>query len=75
MSAKMKRRRRHARLKRMRTEHREDMIFFAHGTIPASATGAAFCGCGARAFKRGEDRGFLDEFYDQHAYCDDDFDA
>lgn len=76
VSAKMKRRRRHDRLKRVlgeRRERREDLAFYEHGTIPASATGFAQCSCGARTFTRGNDRAAhasLDEFYDAHAYCD-----
>lgn len=72
MSAKMKRRRRHDRLKRILTERREDAAFYSRGTFPASAHVIAMCPCGARAFSRDEhDHQFLDEFYDAHAYCDD----
>jgi hypothetical protein len=73
MSAKMQRRRRHDRRKRIlieRREHREDVLFFATGRFPASATSIAVCSCGARAFARRGDFGFHDDFYEQHAYCD-----
>ena len=70
MSAKMKRRRRQARLKRVRTENRENMLFFGRGTFPASAHSLATCPCGARAFSR-DPRDRLDDFYDAHAYCGD----
>lgn len=65
----MKRRRRHDRLKQIRTARREDMLFFARGTIPASARAVVTCPCGARAFSRAGD-GDLDDFYEAHAYCD-----
>lgn len=68
MTAKMRRRRRQARAKRLRTERREDGLFYAHGTIPASATAASICSCGARAFARGE---HLDDFQEAHADCGD----
>tara|TARA_R100000365_G_C2738436_1_gene67425 strand:+ start:88 stop:309 length:222 start_codon:yes stop_codon:yes gene_type:complete len=69
MSAKMKRRSRHARLKRIRIERRENAMFFARGTFPASAHSFATCLCGARAFSRDpHDR--LEDFTDAHAYCD-----
>lgn len=70
MSAKMKRRRRHDRLKRVRTHRREDRLFFTRGTFPASARCCAVCSCGARAFSR-VGGGDLDDFYGAHAYCDD----
>lgn len=73
MSAKMRRRRRHVRRKRIlaeRREHREDLLFFATGRFPASATSVAVCSCGARAFARRGDAGFQDDFYGQHAYCE-----
>ncbi len=68
----MKRRVRHARLKRVTTErrhHREDMLFFETGRIPASARSVCMCPCGARAFSRAGG-GDLDDFYDAHAYCE-----
>ena len=68
----MKRRRRHDRLKGIRTarrHHREDMLFFARGTIPASARAVVTCPCGARAFSRAGG-GDLDDFCEAHAYCD-----
>jgi hypothetical protein len=70
MSAKMKRRRRHDRLKRIMTHRRENALFFHRGLLPASARSWAQCPCGARAFSRGEDYHFIDEFHDAHAYCD-----
>lgn len=69
MSAKMKRRRRHARLKRIRTERREISLFFGRGTFPASAHSCAICSCGARAFSR-DPHDLLDDFQNAHAYCD-----
>lgn len=69
MSAKMKRRQRHARLKRIRTERRENALFFARGTFPASARCFAVCPCGARAFSR-DPHDTLDDFDAAHAYCD-----
>lgn len=66
----MRRRRRRDRRKRVLTQRREDMVFFATGRIPASARSVAICSCGARAFSRGGEDGFQDEFYDSHAYCD-----
>lgn len=65
----MRRRRRHDRLKRVRTMRHEDALFFGRGTFPASARSCAVCSCGARAFSRGENDG-LDDFQDAHAYCD-----
>lgn len=70
MSAKMRRRRRHDRRKRVLAERREDALFFARGTFPASAHAIAVCSCGARAFSRGHDDRFHEDFYDRHAYCD-----
>ncbi|MCC2031801.1 hypothetical protein [Microbacterium allomyrinae] len=70
MSAKMTRRRRHDRRKRILTQRREDALFFARGTFPASATSFTMCSCGARAFARGRDDSFLDDFDAAHAYCD-----
>ncbi|WP_345750079.1 hypothetical protein [Microbacterium rhizophilus] len=70
MSAKMKRRRRHDRRKRILTHRCENALFFARGTFPASARAFATCSCGARAFSRGDDPGFHADFYDQHSYCD-----
>ena len=65
----MKRRRRHDRRKRIATERREDALFFARGTFPASARSFAMCSCGARAFSRlgGDD---LSDFDAAHDYCD-----
>lgn len=65
----MKRRRRHDRRKRILTERREDALFFARGTFPASARSCAMCPCGARAFSR-VGGGDLDDFDQAHAYCD-----
>lgn len=70
MSAKMKRRRRHARRKRILTYRREDALFFARGTFPASARSFSQCSCGSRAFSR-ESPDDLDDFREAHAYCDD----
>jgi len=70
MSAKMKRRRRHDRLKRIRTERRENALYFGRGTIPASARSVAMCACGAVAFSRGDDHDFHGNFYEAHAWCD-----
>ena len=72
MSAKMKRRRRQARHKRVLMERRhraEDRRFFEDGTFPASANIIAVCSCGARAFSRNP-HDHLDEFAEAHAYCD-----
>lgn len=69
MSTKMRRRRRHDRRKRILTQRREDALFFAHGTFPASARSCAMCSCGARAFSRGDDHRFHEDFHDRHAYC------
>lgn len=66
MSAKMQRRRRHDRRKRILTHRREDALFFARGTFPASSKAFAMCSCGARAFSRDGDLGDFDE---RHAYC------
>ena len=74
MSAKMKRRRRHDRLKRILLERRfrrEDAIFFETGRFPASIVSACVCSCGARAFSRTSRDQSVEEFYDAHAYCDD----
>lgn len=69
MTAKMKRRIRHNRLKRVRTHRRENGLFFAHGTFPASARSCSICSCGARAFSRdGVDD--LDDFHHAHEYCE-----
>lgn len=65
----MKRRQRHARRKRILTERRENGLFFAHGTFPASAHCCAVCSCGARAFSR-DPHGFLEDFDAAHACCD-----
>lgn len=65
----MRRRRRHDRLKRVRTIRREDATFFARGTIPASARSVAICTCGARAFSRVDDYRFHEDFDDSHRYC------
>lgn len=68
----MKRRRRHDRRKRILTHRRENALFFARGTFPASAVSCAMCSCGARAFSRDRhDHVFIDEFDAAHAYCDD----
>lgn len=69
MSAKMKRRRRHDRRKRILTHRREDRQFFAHGTIPASAMQVAVCGCGGRAFSRDPHDTLTEDFYFDHANC------
>lgn len=69
MSAKMARRRRHDRRKRILMRRAEDQLFFGRGTFPASAVAFAVCPCGARAFSRDEyDR--LDDFDAAHAYCE-----
>lgn len=68
MSAKMKRRRRHDRLKRIRTEHRENMLFFTRGTFPSSAVAMAQCGCGSRAFSR-DPNDTLTDWQEVHAHC------
>lgn len=65
----MKRRRRHARLKRIRAERRELALFFAHGTFPASARCCAVCSCGSRAFSR-DPHDTLEDFDVAHAYCE-----
>lgn len=70
MSAKMRRRRRHDRRKRILTQRAEDRTFFATGRFPASATSFATCFCGTRAFTRGDDSRFREEFHDQHSFCD-----
>lgn len=69
MSAKMKRRVRHDRRKRILNERREDMAFFVHGKFPRSARSCAMCPCGAQAFSR-IGGGDLDDFYDAHSYCE-----
>lgn len=69
MSVKMKQRRRHDRRKRVLTRRREDAIFFARGTFPASACAIAMCSCGARAFSRDPHDNLAEDFYDAHAYC------
>lgn len=69
MTAKMRRRRRHDRRKSILTRRREDALFFAHGTFPASAVSLAVCSCGARAFSRGGEGRFREEFDEQHSYC------
>lgn len=66
----MRRRRRHDRRKRVLTHRREDALFFARGTFPASARAMSVCVCGARAFSRDAHGSFLDEFNDQHGYCE-----
>ena len=70
MSAKMKRRRRHDRRKRILTERREDALFFSRGVFPASARSFSTCSCGALAFSRDEGDA-LDDFYEAHSYCND----
>lgn len=69
----MKRRKRHDRRKRILTLRRENALFSAHGTIPASASRYASCVCGAAAFSRGNDPDFHAEFHEQHTYCDNDY--
>jgi len=69
MTAKMRRRRRHDRAKRILIQRRENALFFARGTIPASALAVSVCSCGASAFSRDAHDG-LDDFDDAHAYCD-----
>jgi hypothetical protein len=69
MTAKMARRRRHDRRKRVLTERREDALFYGRGTFPASGHGFAICSCGARAFTR-DPHGDLSDFDEMHAYCD-----
>ena len=73
MSAKMKRRGRQARRKRILAHRRENALFFAHGTIPASSRAFAMCSCGAAAFSRGDDPRFHEDFRDAHAYCGEDY--
>ena len=70
MSAKMKRRRRHDRRKRVLTHRRENALFFAHGVIPASADRYGSCRCGGAAFSRGDDPDFHADFYDRHSDCE-----
>lgn len=69
MSAKMKRRRRHDRRKRILTQRREDALFFGRGVFPASAVACAVCHCGARAFSR-DAHDDLADFNDAHSYCE-----
>ena len=69
MSAKMMRRRRHDRRKRILTHRREDALFFSRGEVPASATAFAGCCCGSRAFSRESWRG-LEDWDEAHAYCE-----
>ena len=71
MSAKMKRRKRHDRRKRILTHRTEDRMFFSRGTIPASASRYASCVCGSAAFSRREDPDFHADFHDAHTYCND----
>lgn len=67
----MRRRRRHDRRKRILTHRREDALFFARGTIPASALSASICCCGARSFSRDpHDFDAICEFDEAHAYCE-----
>lgn len=70
MSTKMRQRRRHDRAKRVITHRRENALFFARGTIPASALAVSMCSCGAAAFSRDPYGRGLDDFNDAHAYCD-----
>lgn len=70
MSAKMKRRARHDRRKRVLTHRREIGVFFAGGAFPSSARACAMCPCGARAFTTDGDDRFFDDFDDAHRYCD-----
>ena len=65
VNAKMRRRRRHDRRKRILTHRREDALFFGRGTIPASSVQAVICPCGARAFSRSHE----DDLTDFHEYC------
>lgn len=70
----MKRRRRQARHKRaevVRRHRTEDRRFFEDGTIPASARIFAVCSCGSRAFSRDPRGDGLDDWDENHAYCDD----
>lgn len=70
MSPKMKRRNRRNRLNRIRTNRRENSMFYAHGYIPASAVMVATCTCGSTAFSRTMDPDFHTNFDFAHAYCD-----
>lgn len=69
MSAKMARRKRHDRMKRVRAIRTENALFFGRGTIPATATSVSMCLCGAVAFSR-DRRDDLSDFSDVHSYCD-----
>lgn len=75
MSVKMQRRRRQQRLKQVRRIRREDALFFGRGVFPASARAFASCVCGAQAFSRSAADLLIEEFYDRHAYCDDEASA
>lgn len=70
MSAKMKRRRRHDRRKRIMTYRLENALFWARGTIPASAVAFASCSCGGSSFSRVVDPEFHADFEARHGYCD-----
>lgn len=51
-------------------ERIEDKAFYENGTIPASATSASICVCGARSFSRGDlDHDAENDWYDAHAEC------
>lgn len=51
-------------------ERIEDREFFEHGTIPASATAACICCCGAKSFSRGElEYDAENDWYYAHADC------
>lgn len=69
MSAKMKRRRRHDRRKRILTERREISLFFGRRVFPASARACATCPCGSMAFSR-DPHDNLSDFMEAHAYCE-----
>lgn len=69
MSHKMKSRRRHDRLKRVRHERAEMSLFFGRGRFPSNAVSCAMCRCGARAFTTNPDES-LDDFMDMHSGCD-----
>lgn len=68
MSAKMKRRRRHARRKRILRHRRELGLFYAHGRFPSWAVVCATCPCGARAFS-GDHNDLLEDFDAAHQDC------
>ncbi|MDP3209774.1 MAG: hypothetical protein Q8M65_11540 [Rhodoglobus sp.] len=70
MSSRMKQRQARDRKKRTLAHQRENGLFFAHGTFPASARTATQCRCGARAFSR-DAHDNLDDFREAHEYCHD----